>query len=75
MRAMDDSRIYGDLQEIQALQAAMLEIAKRFEFGLRRRLEGEGDEIVLKGSDEVPPGFEELVEEYYRALARGRGGS
>jgi hypothetical protein len=75
MRRLDDSRAYNDIQEIQALQAAMLEVAKRFEFGLRRRLGGEGDEILLKGSDEVPPGFEDLVEEYYRALARGRGGS
>ena len=75
LRQMDSERVYMDVQEIQRLQAALLEVAKRFEFSFRRRVEGEDDELLLRGSDEVPPGFEEMIEEYYRALARGRGGS
>jgi len=30
----------------------------------------EGERPRLGGSDEVPAGFRELVEEYYRSLAR-----
>jgi hypothetical protein len=31
-----------------------------------------GEPLRLGGADEVPAGFRALVEEYYRALARGR---
>ncbi len=72
LRQMDSQRVYVDVEEIQRLQAALLEVAKRFEFSFRRRVEGDHDELLLRGSEEVPPGFEERVEEYYRALARGR---
>lgn len=74
LRQMDAQRVYTDVQEIQRLQAALLEVAKRFEFSFRRRVEGDGNELLLRGSEEVPPGFEERVEEYYRSLARGRRG-
>ncbi len=72
LRELDDRRTYDDLDEIRRLQAAVLEGAKRLEFGLRRAIEGEGDELLLRGGGEAPPGWEQKVEEYYRALARGR---
>ena len=39
-------------------------------------VEGESTgRAAVRGSDDVPPGFESLVEEYYRNLARsGTGG-
>jgi len=44
---------------------------KQLEFGLRRELEGESqDRVFISGSDDVPRGFEDLVDEYYRALSR-----
>jgi hypothetical protein len=50
----------------------MLDQLKRMEFSLRREVEGEtGRNPTLTGSDDVPDGFRTLVEEYYRALARG----
>ena len=46
---------------------------KEFEYVLRRSLRGAGEErLFLSGADEVPPEYRELVEEYYRALARSR---
>ena len=73
LRRMDDQRVYQDLEEVERLQSLLIEGAKRFEFGLRRRIEGDGDDLLLRGSNEVPPGYEELIEEYYRSLSKGRG--
>ena len=60
-------------QELARLQAAVSDGLRRFEFGLRRQLEGESRDVLLSGSDDVPAEFKSLVEEYYRSLARQRG--
>ena len=51
----------------------MVQGLKQFEDGLRRQLEGGEREIFLSGSEDVPPGYREMVEEYYRALSRTGG--
>ena len=43
---------------------------KRFEFGLRRKVEAGTKRCVLAGSDEVPDEFKKMVEEYYRSLGK-----
>ena len=60
------------MQELARLQAAVSDGLRRFEFGLRRQLDGEAKDVLLSGSDEVPAEFKSLVEEYYRSLARQR---
>ena len=68
--------MYDDTAEVLRLQSQILEGMKQVEFRLRRELQGEeGDQVFLSGSDEVPEGYRELVEEYYRSLARGRDGN
>ena len=48
----------------------------RFEFSLRRKVDDAGnDQPTLMGTDEVPRGFRELVEEYYRTLGKGTSAS
>jgi uncharacterized protein DUF4175 len=75
LRALDADRIYDDPDEVARLQAQIVEGLKQLEFGLRRDLEGFGqDRAALTGSDEVPSGFRKLVEEYYKALSQGRRG-
>ena len=65
-------KIYADPSQVAQLHQAILDQLKRLEFGLRRDVEGvAGRSTILTGSDEVPDGYRELVEEYYRALARG----
>jgi len=44
---------------------------KRFEYGLRRKIEGTGNQVLLSGSDEVPEQFRKLVEQYYKSLSKG----
>lgn len=71
MRQLERSDTFDDPEELARLHGAVVEGLKSFEFTLRRTVEGaERDRLVLGGSDEVPPGFRQLVEEYYRSLAR-----
>ncbi len=66
---------YGDLPQVAFLQEQIRESLKRVEFVLRREVEGERPgQAALTGSDEVPPGFRRMVEEYFRNLARRGGG-
>jgi hypothetical protein len=72
MARLEDDAIYSDPRALAEVHAAMLDRLKRVEFTLRRDVEGEADRRgTLSGSDEVPDGYRTLVEEYYRALARG----
>ncbi len=73
MRQLERERPYGDPRGLSELQAQVIQGMKEFEYLLRRQL-GEADarELLLTGSDEVPEGYRELVEEYYKALA-GKG--
>ena len=74
MRELEQQRAYSDREEIERLQGSVIEGLKAFEFALRRQIEGAGDDKPLLGrTDEVPPGFRQLVEEYYRSLAKKGG--
>jgi hypothetical protein len=70
LRALDDDRVYKDAAELERLQTFVSEGLKRFEYGLRRKVEIADQQLFLSGSDEVPPGFRDRVEEYYRSLAK-----
>ena len=62
MRELDDPRAYQDVEEIARLQTFVIEGLKRFEYQLRREVDGESEELFLAGSDEVPSGFRDLIE-------------
>ncbi len=72
MRALDDARVYGDLAEIERLQATVIRGLKEFEYALRRELDADEERLFLSGSDQVPEGYREMVEKYYRSLAESR---
>ena len=74
LRQLDRESVYLDLGELNRLQSQIVEGLKQVEFAIRRELEGEDeDRVFVSGSDEVPTGFRQLVEEYYRALSRSPG--
>ena len=54
-----------------ALQTAVAEGMKRFEFSLRRQAEMKGSEVFLSGADDVPEEYRKLVEQYYKSLSKG----
>ncbi|MDQ3997864.1 MAG: hypothetical protein M3303_12710 [Gemmatimonadota bacterium] len=60
----------ADAREIAGLRASVVEGFKAYEFALRRELEGGDKERLLLGrSGDVPAGFKQMVEEYYKSLA------
>ena len=74
LRQLDREDVYLDLAELARLQSQIVEGLQQLEFGLRREMEGESENRVFSsGSYDVPRGFEDIVEEYSRALARGSG--
>jgi hypothetical protein len=67
---MDDQRVYADWDELQHLQAAVVDRLKEFEFTLRQTVEGgKARQLFLSGSGDVPPAYREMVERYYRDLS------
>ena len=70
LRRLDDDRVYQDAAELTRLQSQVADGMKRFEYGLRRRVEGDANQVLLSGSDEVPEQFRKLVEQYYRSLSK-----
>ena len=70
LRAFDSDAAFTDGNSLALLQQAALDKLKKFEFALRRKAEGGDQPLSLSGSDEVPSGFRQAIEEYYRALAK-----
>ena len=67
----DNDRLYADPNGLSQLQAQVMDKMKKFEFTLRRKVEGAGNESLgLSGSDQVPEEFRQAMEEYYRSLAK-----
>jgi hypothetical protein len=72
MARLDDRGVITDPRALAEIHQGMLDRLKRMEFGLRREVEGDtGRNPTLSGSDDVPDGYRPLVEDYFRALARG----
>jgi len=75
LQRFQDDEIFSDPESLASLHDDMLNRLQRLEFLLRIDVEGETDRrATLTGADEVPDGYRRLVEEYYRALARGGSG-
>ena len=72
MRELDSDRVYKDVDELARLQSFVAEGIKRFEYNLRRQAGADADRAIVAGSDDVPPEFRTLVEEYYRSLSKAR---
>jgi hypothetical protein len=71
LQALERDRTFNDPAEVRRLQEAAIEGLKEFEYALRRELRGDEEgRLYLSGSQDVPSGFRELVEEYYRELSR-----
>jgi len=70
LRQFENDRLYADPQGLEKLQAAAIEKLKKFEFSLRRKADTGNESLSLSGSDQVPEGFRQAIEEYYRSLAK-----
>ena len=64
---------------LQDLYSTAVEKFKMLEFEMRKRVDTTNEQLFLSGSDDVPPAFRSLIEQYYRSLnkkptAAGGGG-
>ena len=70
MRQWSVRGVNQDPLALEELRAQVIEGLRQFEYRLWRDIEGEeGERLFLAGADEVPQGYRELVEEYYKNLA------
>jgi hypothetical protein len=70
LRQFDNDRVFSDPKALELLQAAALNKVKDFDFNLRKKAGQDNTQLSLSGSDEVPAGFRQAIEEYYRKLAQ-----
>lgn len=70
LRELEQGAAAMSPEELSRLQGAVVDGFKAFEFALRRMVEGDARQPLLGASDEVPPEYRRLVEEYYKSLAR-----
>jgi len=73
LRQLDSENAFGDPLGVQELTTAALEKLKKFEFDLRKKLDQSSNALFLNGNEEIPANFRNLVEEYYRSLAKKGG--
>jgi len=71
LRRLNDERTYQNVGELARLQSIVAEGLKRFEFGLRRKVEGEQNALALSGADESPEAYKKANEQYFRSLSKG----
>jgi len=70
LRQFDSDKVFNDPKALEALHAAALNKLKEFDFNLRKKAGADNTQLSLSGSDEVPAGFRQAIEEYYRKLAQ-----
>ena len=71
MRQLESGKNYDDPVSLERLQQSLIDGLKAFEFALRRQVEGaDKGRPVLGGSGDVPAGFRQMVDEYYRSLSK-----
>jgi hypothetical protein len=74
MRRFEDPRVYGEPRGLAELVASVVQGLKAAEFAMRREVEGpDREKLFLSGTQDLPPGWQALVEEYYRSLSRKPG--
>lgn len=72
-RQFEDQRSFDDPAALDRLERDLIAGLKEIEFALWRRFGSDGGQRPAAGATaRVPPQYRELVEEYYRALARQR---
>ncbi len=70
LRQFDSDKLFDDPKALEQLHAAALNKLKEFDFNLRKKAGADSSQLSLSGSDEVPAGFRQAIEEYYKKLAQ-----
>ena len=75
LRALGDERNYQNMGNLEQLYSTAVDRFKALEFELRKRTDTSNAQLYLSGSEDVPPNFRGLIQDYYRALSKKPGGS
>jgi len=70
LRQFDSDKLLDDPKQLEQLHTAALAKLKEFDFNLRKKAGADNSQLSLSGSDEVPAGFRQAIEEYYKKLAQ-----
>ena len=66
-------KAYADPGRLQQLYSTAVDKFKALEYEVRKKVDTTNEALFLSGSDEVPPKYKELIQEYYRALSKKGG--
>ena len=70
LQGLASDRNFKDPLGLADLTAQVATDIKMLEYVLRRQADGDRPALQLSGSEELPPGYRAMVEEYYRTLSR-----
>jgi len=70
LEALATDRNFKDPLGLAELTSQVADDIKMLEYVLRREADGERPALQLSGSEELPPGYRSMVEEYYRTLGK-----
>jgi hypothetical protein len=71
LRGIEGTRAFNDPEELARLRGAVVQGFKEFEFTLRRQMVGaEVDRPALGGNENVPAGYRDMVNEYFKSLSK-----
>jgi uncharacterized phage infection (PIP) family protein YhgE len=72
LRQLGNQQSYGDpksLQQLQQTAQTALDKLQKFDLDMRKRFDRSNGQLYLNGSDAVPPQYQDLVNQYFRALS------
>jgi hypothetical protein len=71
LRALEGGKAFNDPDELARLRGAVVQGFKEYEFTLRRQLgAAEVDRPALGGNENVPAGYRDMVNEYFKSLSK-----
>jgi len=71
LRALEGGKAFNDPEELARLRGAVVQGFKEYEFTLRRQLgAAEVDRPALGGNENVPAGYRDMVNEYFKSLSK-----
>jgi hypothetical protein len=70
LQGLASDRNFKDPLGLADLTAQVANDIKMLEYVLRREADGDRPALQLSGSEELPPGYRAMVEEYYRTLGK-----
>ena len=73
LQALGNEKNIQNPAGLQELFQTAVQRFKALEFEVRKKVDTSNEQLFLSGSEDVPPAYRKLIEEYSRALAKKGG--